>query len=217
MIEVIQRPSVRKADKPDVIMSRMDYAIICQVIEQLNEIGMTDDELSFLLGKANNYVFGFIIKPGDKNRFNEDQIDLLPYILGCPFSKIIPNGTQPGNIQLYHTGGIPDHGYKGFSHIVYFPSGEGIRIIWKKKNAPKGSTRKTNKGLLDLLKRWIEKKFFNKKRDGLEIYKKIKTESNISFTVSELEKCLKILCSSRHKLLEKDSIDGILKYWREGS
>ncbi|WP_164121790.1 hypothetical protein [Sphingobacterium sp. xlx-130] len=50
-------------------MARMDYVIICQVIERLNEIGMSDDELSLLLGKPNNYVFGFIVKPSDKNRF----------------------------------------------------------------------------------------------------------------------------------------------------
>jgi len=91
LIEVIQKPSIRKADKPDVIMARMDYVIICRVIEQLNKMGMTDDELSFLLGKPNNYVFGFIFKPSDKNRFNEDQIDLLPYILNCNFTEIIPN------------------------------------------------------------------------------------------------------------------------------
>jgi len=72
LIEVIQKPLVRKADKPDVVMSRMDYAIICRVIVLLNERGMTDDELSFLLGKANNCVFGFIVKPGNKNRFTED-------------------------------------------------------------------------------------------------------------------------------------------------
>lgn len=113
-------------------MARMDYVIICRVIKQLNKIDMTDDELSFLLGKPNNYVFGFIVKPNDKNRFNEDQIDLLPYILNCTFSKIIPNGTELGNIQLYHTKAVNDAGYKGFSHIIYADQGEGTCIIWKK-------------------------------------------------------------------------------------
>ncbi|TYR36330.1 hypothetical protein FXV77_10505 [Sphingobacterium phlebotomi] len=132
MIEVIQKTSICKADKPDVIMARMGYVIICRVIEQLNKMGMTDDELSFLLGKPNNYVFGFIVKPSDKNRFNEDQIDLLPYILNCTFSAIILNDTEPGNIQLYHTKAIDDASYKGFSHIIYSNQGEGTRIIWRK-------------------------------------------------------------------------------------
>lgn len=215
MIEIIERPSIRKADKPDVIMSRMDYVVICQVIERLNEIDMGDDELSFLLGKPNNYVFSFIIKPSDKNRFNEDQIDLLPFLLDCPFSKIIVNGTKAGNIQLFHTKAIDEDGYKGFSHITYSEKGEGTRIIWKKKNAPKGSTRKTNKPLLELLKFWIEQGYFDKKVSGLEIFKRLKSESAIGFRVSDIEKCMKILCGSRQALLQKDSIDGVLRYWRK--
>lgn len=213
MIEVIQKPSTRKADKPDVIMARMDYVIICRVIEQLNKIGMTDDELSFLLGKPNNYVFGFIVKPSDKNRFNEDQIDLLPYILNCTFSKIIPNGTEPGNIQLYHTKAIDDTTHKGFSHIIYSDQGEGTRIIWKKLKAPKGSTRKTKQELLAYLQTWINNGYFDQKQDALEIYKRLHTEFALIFKISELEKCIKTLCSTRHALLQKKSIDGILRYW----
>lgn len=192
----------------------MDYVIICQVIERLNEIDMRDDELSFLLGKPNNYVFSFIIKPSDKNRFNEDQLDLLPFLLDCSFSKIIVNGTEAGNIQLYHTKAIDEDGYKGFSHIKYSKKGGGTRIIWKKKNAPKGSTRKTNKPLLELLKFWIEQGYFDQQVSGLEIFKRLKAESTITFRVSDIEKCMKILCGSRQALLQKDSIDGVLRYWR---
>lgn len=198
-------------------MARMDYVIICRVIEQLNRIGMSDDELSFLLGKPNNYVFGFIVKPSDKNRFNEDQIDLLPYILNCTFSTVIPNGTEPGNIQLYHTKAIDDASYKGFSHIIYSDQGEGTRIIWRKKKAAKGSTRKTNQELLVLLKRWIDEGYFEQKRTALEIYKRLNTEFTIVFQVGELEKCLKILCGTRHALLQKKSFDGMLRYWKEGN
>lgn len=215
MIEVVERPSIRKADKPDVIMSRMDYVIICQVIERLNEIDMRDDELSFLLGKPNNYVFSFIIKPSDKNRFNEDQLDLLPFLLQCPFSKIIVNGTKAGNVQLYHTKAINEDDYKGFSHIIYSEKGAGTRIIWKKKNAPKGSTRKTNKPLLELLKVWIEQGYFDRQVSALEIFNNLKAESSIKFRVSDIEKCMKILCGSRQALLQKDSTAGVLRYWKE--
>ncbi|TYR36326.1 hypothetical protein FXV77_10485 [Sphingobacterium phlebotomi] len=215
MIEVIQKPSIRKADKPDVIMARMDYVIICRVIEQLNKIGMSDDELSFLLGKPNNYVFGFIVKPSDKNRFNENQIDLLPYILNCTFTEIIPNDTERSNIQLYHTKAIDDASYKGFSHIIYSYQGEGTRVLWRKQKAPKGSTRSTNLELLALLKRWIDEGYFEQKRAALEIYKKLDSESSLVFQISEIEKCMKILCGTRHALLQKKSIDGVLRYWKE--
>lgn len=194
-------------------MARMDYIIICRVIEQLNKMGMTDDELSFLLGKPNNYVFGFIVKPSDKNRFNEDQIDLLPYILNCTFTEIIPNDTEPGNIQLYQTKAIDNATYKGFSHIIYSDQGEGTRIIWRKQKAPKGSTRKTNLELLALLKIWIDEGYFEQKRAALEIYKILNTAFTIVFQISELEKCMKILCGTRRALLQKESTDGVLRYW----
>lgn len=176
---------------------------------------MRDDELSFLLGKPNNYVFSFIIKPSDKNRFNEDQLDLLPFLLQCPFSKIIVNGTKAGNVQLYHTKAINEDDYKGFSHIIYSEKGEGTRIIWKKKNAPKGSTRKTNKPLLELLKVWIEQGYFDRQVSALEIFNNLKAESSIKFRVSDIEKCMKILCGSRQALLQKDSTAGVLRYWKE--
>lgn len=178
---------------------------------------MTDDELSFLLGKPNNYVFGFIIKPSDKNRFNEDQIDLLPYILGCTFNDLMPDDTEAGEIQLFHTKAIDDTEYKGFSHIIYSPDGKGTRIIWKKRKVPKGSMRKTNRGLLELLKRWIADGYFDDRRDALEIFKKLKEGTAFPFAISELEKCLKTLCGKRSLLLQRKSVDGILNYWKQNT
>ena len=175
---------------------------------------MTDEELSFLLGKANNYVFGFIVKPGDKNRFTEDQIDLLPFILNCSFSQIILNGTEKGNIQLYHTKRVNDD-HKGFSHIIYDATGNGTRMIWRKKKAPKGSTRKTNEKLLELLRGWVGNGYFDKKRTALEICKKVSTDGEVDFRISELEKCLKILCGVRFDCMNKKSFDGVLMYWRK--
>lgn len=195
-------------------MSRMDYVIICRVIALINERGMTDDELSFLMGKANNYVFGFIVKPGDKNRFTEDQLDLLPYLLSCTFKQLIPNGTEKGNIQLYHTKRIDDD-HKGFSHIIYDATGNGTRIISQKKKAPKGSTRKTNEQLLELLRGWVCNGYFDRKRTALEIYKKVSADSEVDFQISELEKCLKKLCGSKLDILQKKSFDGLLRYWKK--
>lgn len=214
MIEVEHIVSVRKPEKPDVIMSRMDYIIICQVIDRLNEIGMSDDELSFLLGKPNNYVFGFIVKPSDKNRFNEDQLDLLPYLLDCPFSRIFVNDTAADNIHLHHTKEIDDDEFKGFSHIVYSSEGKGTRVIWKKGIAAKGSFRKTNDALLDVLIQWVNEGFFDQQKTALDCYKRAHTLPDLEFTISDLEKCIKVLCSKPAQSLQKKSIDGVLRYWR---
>lgn len=216
MIEIEHIVSVRKPEKPDVIMSRIDYVIISQVINRLNEIGMSDEELSFLLGKPNNYVFGFIINPNDKNRFNEEQIDLLPNLLGCPFSYLFINETPADNIHLHYTKDIDDDEYKGFSHIIYSPEGKGTRIIWKKPKAEKGSFRKNNNALLALLTQWVEEGFFDQKKTALECYKELRRLPDLEFTISDLEKCIKVLYSKPMLLLQKKSIDGILRYWRPG-
>lgn len=102
-----------------------------------------------------------------------------------------------------------------FSHIIYSEKGEGTRTIWKRKNARKGSTRKTDRPLLELLKTWIEQSYFDRQVNALEIFKRLKAESSIKFRVSDIEKCMKILCGSRQALLQKDSIDGVLRYWKE--
>ena len=133
-------------------MSCMDYVIICQVIKRLSEIDMRDDELSFLLGKPNNYVFSFIIKPSDKNRFNEDQLDLLPFLLQCPFSKILVNGTKAGNIHLYHTKAIDEDGYKGFSHIIILKREKALALSGRRKMHQKEVLEKLISLCLNFLK-----------------------------------------------------------------
>ncbi len=140
-------------------------------------------------------------------------MDLLPFILKCTHRDLIPNDTSPGSIQLHYTKQIKD-GYKGFSHITYASTGEGTCTIWKKQNAPKGSTRKTNRTLLALLEAWIGDGYFDVQRNGLEIFNRLNAETEIAFRASELEKCLKVLYSSEVMLLDKERVDGILKYWR---
>src|SRR5690606_42064735 len=113
------------------------------------------------------------------------------------------------------TSALLAHEDTGLSNITSSAArDQGTRIIWKKKNAPKCSFRKTNEELLGLLTQWTRSGYFDEKRTSLEIYKKIITDGEITFRISELEKCLKILCSNRTSLLQKKSIDGILMYWK---
>lgn len=214
MIEVAKRESIRKKDGPVVTMSHMDYHIICRVIDLMAVIGMDDEELSFLLGKPNNYVFSFIANPNDKNKFKSDQVDLLPYLLNCSFSDLFSNNCPKGNIQLFHTQKIGTDEEIGFSHIIYDSNGKGTRIIWTKKKNQKGSFRKTNKRLLNLLEEWIDNGFFDLPIPSIDIWKKLKSESQFEFSISDLEKCIKILSSKSKNLLTKETIDGIIYYWK---
>lgn len=214
MIEVAKRESVRKKDGPVVTMSHMDYHIICRVIDLMAHIGMEDEELSFLLGKSNNYVFSFIANPNDKNKFKSDQVDLLPYLLNCPFSDLFSNNCPKGNIQLFHSQKIDTDEEIGFSHIIYDSNGKGTRIIWTKKKNQKGAFRKTNKELLDLLIKWIDEGILDLPTPSINIWKKLKSELQFIFSISDLEKCIKILSSKSKNLLTKETIDGIIYYWK---
>lgn len=176
----------------------------------LSQTGISDDELSFLLGKPNNYVFGFVMNPGDKNRFTEDQIDLLPYILKCKFTDIIPSTVESGSISLCNTENISNEEYKGFRHTIY-ENGEYRQIIWRKRKAEEGSYRKNNPQLLSVIRSWINEGYFDTMRDGLEINNRL---ADLAFktSVSDLEKCLKSLVSKNTALLRREMIDGIYKY-----
>ncbi len=215
MIEIVKRESVRKKDGPIVTISHMDYHIICQVIDLMTGIGMDDEELSFLLGKPNNYVFSFIANPNDKNKFKSDQVDLLPYLLNCYFSDLFSNNCPKGNIQLFHSQKINTDEEKGFSHITYDNNGKGTRIIWTKKKNEKGAFRKTNKNLIDLLIKWINEGILDLPTSSIDIWKKLKSEAQFTFVISDLEKCIKIL--STKSILTKQTIDGIIYYWKSHS
>lgn len=212
MIEIVKRESVRKKDGPVVTISHMDYHIICRVIDLMADIGMDDEELSFLLGKANNYVFSFIANPTDKNKFKSDQINLLPYLLNCYCTDLYANDCPKGNIQLFHSQKINTEEEKGFSHITYDSKGKGTRIIWTKKINQKGSFRKTNKNLLDLLIKWIDEGILDLPTPSINIWKKLKPEAQFTFFISDLEKCIKVL--STKSILTKQTIDGIIYYWK---
>lgn len=193
-------------------MSHMDYRTICRVIDLMTIIGIDDEELSFLLGKPNNYVFSFIVNPNDKNKFKSDQLDLLPYLLNCHFSDLFLNNSPKGSIQLFHSQEIDTDEKIGFSHIIYDNNGKGTRVIWTKKKNQKGSFRKTNKDLLALLEQWIDGRVFDLPTPSIDIWKKLKSEAQFTFSISDLEKCIKTLGTKPKNILTKETIDGIIYY-----
>lgn len=198
--------------KPDVIMSRMDYVIISQVVKLLQPAILTDEELSFLLGKPNNYVFSFIMDPSDKRRFTEAQLDILPFLLNCTYSDLIPNDTPSGEIQLFDTNRIESKKETTFVHSIDDATNR-IRITWKKEKLKSGSFRRNNELLISSLQTWIKAGYFNKGRNGLEICTALKHSCKFTFSVSDLEKSLKVLSGKRRQLLDKKIVHGMINYF----
>lgn len=189
----------------------MDYVIIVQVMKLLESASLTVEELSFLLGKPNNYVFSFIMDPNDKRRFTEAQLDVLPFLLNCSYTDLIPNDTNAGEIQLFDSIRIESETETTFIHSIDDGTNR-IRFTWKKEKSKFGTFRRNNVALINEIKNQIGNGYFNKGRDGLEIYIKLKDSCTFTFTVSDLEKSLKVLSAKRQQILSKKTVDGLIKY-----
>src|SRR5688572_26832719 len=102
MIVTTIKKSVRKPADSFVNLSRMDYELVCNIIRLLDETGMDDEELSFLLGKRNKYFFD-VIDPREKQKLKTDLSDPLAAIFDTGHRKIQPLDAGPGEmIQLHH-------------------------------------------------------------------------------------------------------------------
>lgn len=81
-------------------MSKIDFEIAWSVYNHFNVIAFADEEVSFLLGKRNSYVFD-LLDPTEKDKFKTEQLDILPTILGVSIREIISNDINPDeNINI---------------------------------------------------------------------------------------------------------------------
>ncbi|SFC84091.1 Ribosomal protein S18 acetylase RimI [Parapedobacter composti] len=211
MIVTTTKKSVRKPASSYVNISRMDYELVCNVLLLLEETGMDDEEISFLLGKRNQYFFK-LIDPRKKQKLKTDQADPLAPIFGKPHNQIIPLNVAPGEmIQLHHATRTVDEDEKSktvtFSHIVYpEDGGDGKRVIWQKTSV-KGERYKIKSEVLSFLKAKVSAGYFSKPRLALPLYLEMKrTLEPRSFAAMDLERALAKLLRGKGVLM-CDSFD----------
>lgn len=215
MIVTSVKHTERKPAGSFVNLSRMDYELVCRILQLLEEIGMDDEELSFLLGKRNQYFFD-LIDPRKKQKLKTDQLDPLPAILGRPYSEIIPLDIQPGEmIQLHHATRKVDEKNNTitYSHIVYPPDGgHGTKISWQKKFVT-GIRRKVNPVVQDFLGEKVALGYFAEPRLALPLYLEMqRVLPDGSFSAADLEKGLAVLMRKGGPL-KKVKIDSQLHYY----
>ena len=206
MITISTKKSVRKPADSFVNLSRMDYELVCRVLQLLDETGLDDEEFSFLIGKRNQYFFD-IIDPRKKQKLKTDQVDPLAAIFGKPHRKIIPLFIKPGEmIHIHHATRKVEEDEETktitYSHIIY-PRGsnEGIKIVWEKKFA-KGVRHKLNNTVLQFLEQKIEAGYFQKPRLTLPLYLEMKKKLGAeTFTAMDLERALAKLMRSQGPLM----------------
>lgn len=227
MIVTTIKKSVRKPADSFVNLSRMDYELVCNIIGLLDETGMDDEELSFLMGKRNKYFFD-VIDPREKQKLKTDLSDPLAAIFGTGHRKIQPLDTGPGEmIQLHHAkrtvtevdavGKEPKKTIYTYSHIVYAPDGNsGKTIVWEKTDFH-GVRHKLNDEVLNFLNGKVTGGYFLKPRLALPLYLEMKKALPPgSFSIVDLERGLARLLRSGGPLM-RTRIDTQYHYhdWHE--
>lgn len=185
-------------DNQLVVMSRIDFEIAKRVYERALALGMNDEEVSFLLGKRNKYVFD-ILDPTEKNKFKTEQLDYLPTILKTSIHELIPNykGLHE-EIKIMASKTVYDH------KIVYQFTELDIEdpqpVVWTKK-LKAGTIRKVQDDLHKRIMKFYESGGFKNPISSLALF--LNTQKNLgqdSFSPSDLQKSLSVLMTAKGKL-----------------
>lgn len=185
-------------DNQLVVMSRIDFEIAKRVYERALTLGMDDEEVSFLLGKRNKYVFD-ILDPTEKNKFKTEQLDYLPTILRTSIRELIP--TDRGlheEIKIMASKAVYEH------KIVYQFTELDVEtlqpVVWTKK-LKIGSIRKVHEALHERIMEYYENGGFKLPISSLKLFLDLhKSHDQSSFTPSDLQKSLSTLMTAKGRL-----------------
>jgi len=182
-----------------VIMSKMDYEIAKRVYEYCLAIGLSDEELSFLMGKRNKYYFD-LLNPTEKDKIKTEQLDMLPAILELHIREIVPNNIKPGEQIKIHGSKKVSATKIVYRHTVVYPDGtESAEIIWTKK-VLKGERKQVNESLHSAVSELVHDGYFGKQRNALELYLTLKDKiKDLSFTPADLQKSLAVLMNKKRQ------------------
>lgn len=185
-------------DNQLVVMSRIDFEIAKRVYERALELGMDDEEVSFLLGKRNKYVFD-ILDPTEKNKFKTEQLDYLPTILKTSIRKLVPDLKDLSEeIKILASKTIYDH--KIVYRFTELEVENAQPVVWVKK-IRSGTIRKIHDELHQYLLKYYENGGFKKPISSLKLFQD--TEKKLgkdSFTPADLQKSLSALMTAKGKL-----------------
>jgi hypothetical protein len=191
------RSSKRKLVNGSIVsMSKMDFEIARSVYNQINVSGLTDEEVSFLLGKRNTYVFG-LLDPTEKDKFKTEQLDILPTILGVGIRKLIPNDIKSDeNITIKGVKKISD------KKVVYefVVDGGADKGIFTKKIIS-GERKQINPRVHELMLKLINEGYFLEPKNALELFLQHKVELKMAFTPADLQKSIAVCCRKQGKEL----------------
>lgn len=181
-----------------VVMSRIDFEIANRVYERLLLLGMDDEEVSFLLGKRNKYVFD-ILDPTEKNKFKTEQLDYLPTILKTSIQGLIPKKeTSSEEIKIHASKTVYDHKMVYQFSEIKENGDETKPVIWTKR-LKIGTPREVHTEVHHAVLKIYENGGFDVPRSALELFIEIENKLDSSFSPSDLQKSLSVLMTAKGK------------------
>ena len=210
--------TAEKVDWHIVVMSKMDFKIALLVYYRYSEIKLTDEEVSFLMGKRNKYVFD-LLDPTQKDKFKTEQLDILPTILECKIRDIIPNDVIANDTIMIRGRKKARSRKIIYEYIEIFQNqtNDGAKesdpqIIEKKTK--KGERKEINPKVHELMLKLMEQGYFDKPKNALELYLHCKEKITSLFKPSDLQKSLAVLLRDDGKppLLIKKIVDARYVY-----
>ncbi|WP_286776779.1 hypothetical protein [Sphingobacterium sp. UBA2074] len=80
--------SITKKESPLVLILRTDYEVLVNTYELLKNSELDEEDVSFLLGKPNNYYFD-LLDPTEKKRIKQEYLTLFPAIFNVPLDDVL--------------------------------------------------------------------------------------------------------------------------------
>lgn len=198
-------------------VSRMDFEILANFYTICKKKGISEREVSFLLGKKNKY-FTEILNPFAKEHIKTEFVDMLPAIASSSYRHIIPNDVKSNETvdiegsHIFYSDRTSEITYYKFT--VTYDDGSSKNYRWKIKTA-KGERAKVNVRLIEILQSLIDSWYFRKPKFALTLYLYLKKRYKSEFSALEIQITLAKLCNKKASpeyALEEGSKNARLTY-----
>lgn len=195
-----------RVKSPLVIILRSDFEVIRNVYHLLQTSILSDEDVSFLLGKPDGYIFE-ILDPTNKKKFKQDLWTLFVPIFQTPFANIMPP-SYVGSQEEVKLNSTANHNRKttiyrftvnyedrteykdGLEHKIAV---EPEYLEWKKKVVT-GERKVENKPLTNYLKFLISEGLFFTSKTSLFVIIHLRKYFDKPFTAEDLGVSIRKLC-----------------------
>ncbi len=167
-------------------MLRSDYDILVNVYAHFEKGKLSDEDISFLLGKEAKYFFR-IFDPTEKAAFKEGYVPLFVPIFETTLDAIHPKEIYPGEEVKITAKTKFNPKSTIYRHTVTYLDGTtSDEVVWQKKEQ-KSERQKENVALTAYLKQLIDKRYFVVPRTALHLLILLREKFTKRFTVTDLK------------------------------